>query len=348
MKNNSTVKVTLTRDLRLFDVTMIGVGAMIGAGIFVLTGLAAGQAGPALLLAFFLNGIIALFTAASYAELGAAMPEAGGGYAWVREGLSTYFGFLSGWMSWFAQAIACSLYSLGFGSFAARLLILAGIAPFGLSEATLGLALAVFAAAIFTYINFRGAAETGRVGSILTLAKVVILLILILFGLKALANRPHWPQEFLPVAWYTTLIWIALGTLFYVVYSARAPAMAEPVRIVHEEIVAVADHSVLIPVANTTQARLLGILASAVAQDRGGEVFALHVVRVPRQLGITDGRYFLKQGKPILETVIDEAQQRDVPVHTMIRLGRTIPAAILETARERATDLMFLSWPGYT
>jgi L-asparagine transporter-like permease len=55
-EQGKTVRVALTRNLRLFDITMIGVGAMIGAGIFVLTGLAAGQAGPALLLAFFLNG----------------------------------------------------------------------------------------------------------------------------------------------------------------------------------------------------------------------------------------------------------------------------------------------------
>jgi CIC family chloride channel protein len=124
--------------------------------------------------------------------------------------------------------------------------------------------------------------------------------------------------------------------------------MPEPVRVIHEEIVAVTDYSMLIPVASAPQARLLGILGSAVAKDRGGEVFALHVVRVPRQLGITDGRFFLRQGKPVLETVIDEARQRDVPVHTMIRLGRTIASAILETARERGTDLMMLSWPGYT
>jgi CIC family chloride channel protein len=49
-----------------------------------------------------------------------------------------------------------------------------------------------------------------------------------------------------------------------------------------------------------------------------------------------------------LETVIEEASKRDVPVHTMIRLGRTIASAIMETARERGTDLMMLSWPGYT
>jgi len=61
------VKVTLSRDLGLFTITMIGVGGMIGAGIFVLTGIAARVAGPALVLAFFLNGVVTLLTAMVYA-----------------------------------------------------------------------------------------------------------------------------------------------------------------------------------------------------------------------------------------------------------------------------------------
>jgi amino acid transporter len=108
-------EITLSRTLGLLDVTMIGVGAMIGAGIFVLTGIAAGEAGPALVLAFLLNGIVTTFTALSYAELGSCFPEAGGGYLWVKEGLGGTQGFLAGWMSWFAHAVACSLYGLGFG-----------------------------------------------------------------------------------------------------------------------------------------------------------------------------------------------------------------------------------------
>ena len=127
-------EVTLSRDLGLFDITMIGVGAMIGAGIFVLTGVAAGKAGPALVLAFLLNGIVTSFTAMAYAELGSAFPEAGGGYLWVKEGLGGANGFLSGWMSWFAHAVAGSLYALGFGHFAFVLMDRAGIPSLGISE----------------------------------------------------------------------------------------------------------------------------------------------------------------------------------------------------------------------
>ncbi|RLG70899.1 MAG: amino acid transporter, partial [Methanobacteriota archaeon] len=78
------IETRLSRDLGLLEVTMIGVGAMIGAGIFVLTGIAAGLAGPALMLAFALNGVICFLTAMAYAELGSTFPEAGGGYIWVK------------------------------------------------------------------------------------------------------------------------------------------------------------------------------------------------------------------------------------------------------------------------
>ena len=67
-KNKTQEVVTLSRDLYLFTITMIGVGGVIGAGIFVLTGIAAGLAGPALVLAFLLNSLVTTFTAMAYAE----------------------------------------------------------------------------------------------------------------------------------------------------------------------------------------------------------------------------------------------------------------------------------------
>lgn len=78
VRNKERAPVTeLARDMSLLHVTMIGVGAMIGAGIFVLTGIAAGVAGPALLLVFAFNGLVTSLTAMAYAELGSCYPEAG-------------------------------------------------------------------------------------------------------------------------------------------------------------------------------------------------------------------------------------------------------------------------------
>ena len=191
-------EVHLSREMSLLDVTLIGVGAMIGAGIFVLTGIAAGVAGPALILAFGLNGIVTVFTAMAYAELGSCFHDAGGGYLWVKEGLPKWNGFLAGWMSWFAHAVACSLYALGFGAYFDEV-----FKEFGIHLANWGFfspqkVLALVTAAIFAYINYRGASETGKVGNLVTISKIIILSIFIAFGLNIIFKNPNWTDSFTP------------------------------------------------------------------------------------------------------------------------------------------------------
>jgi len=184
----------LARDMGLMHVTMIGVGAMIGAGIFVLTGLAAGVAGPALLLVFGFNGLVTGLTAMSYAELGSCFPEAGGGYLWVKEALPQPNGFLSGWISWFAHAVACSLYAVAFGAFAVDLLHIGGIdvakvvpSLFGTAPHLLAAKLiAVIITLLFVYINFRGAKETGQAESFVTIVKIIVIAMFIGFGCYAI------------------------------------------------------------------------------------------------------------------------------------------------------------------
>jgi len=192
------LEVRLSREMRLIDVTMIGVGAMIGAGIFVLTGIAAGVAGPALLLVFILNGVVALLTAAAYAELGGAVHGAGGGYLWIKRSLPDPAGFLAGWMDWFAHAVACSLYALGFGAYFKELLDLLGAPEIHTPLAPLPIWLAIAACALFSYINFRGASETGKAGNVVTIGKVAIILAFIGAGLWVMAGRADWQQAFTP------------------------------------------------------------------------------------------------------------------------------------------------------
>lgn len=197
------VETELSRDMSLFDITFIGVGAMIGAGVFALTGFAAGIAGPALILAFALNGFVALFTAVSYAELGAAFPEAGGGYLWVKEALVDPNGFYAGWMSWFAHAVACSLYAVTFGAFLLEFIIYGtslghDFLLFGfITPGMVDKGLAVLMIASFAYINYRGAEETGKAGVVVTGIKVLILGVFVVFGIKATLSTPTWPQKFL-------------------------------------------------------------------------------------------------------------------------------------------------------
>ena len=193
----------LSRDLGVFSVTFIGIGAMIGAGVFALTGFAAGLAGPALLLAFVLNGGIALLTAMSYAELGSSFPRSGGAYNWVSEALPRPLGFYTGWANWFAQAVACALYAVTFGSF---FVAFVGILFFGGTENVhvLGLGrlfwervLAGAVVALFAWVNYRGAEETGKAGIIVTTAKVAILGLFVAFGAAATVRDPGWMGKFL-------------------------------------------------------------------------------------------------------------------------------------------------------
>jgi basic amino acid/polyamine antiporter, APA family len=191
-------EVHLSREMGVMDATLIGVGAMIGAGIFVLTGIAAGVAGPALIITFSLNGMVALLTAFSYAELGSCYHDAGGGYLWVKEGLPKWNGFISGWMSWFAHAVACSLYALGFSAYFGLVLQEFNIALPQWGFLSPQKILAVLAALGFAYINFRGASETGKVGNFVTIAKIIILMIFIGFGINMLYHKPDWTAAFHP------------------------------------------------------------------------------------------------------------------------------------------------------
>ena len=206
----------LARDLGLFPVTMIGVGAMIGAGIFVLTGVAAGVAGPALILAFLLNGIVAFFTASAYAELGGSIPEAGGGYLWVKESLPQPTGFLAGWMSWMAHSVACALYAVGFAAYMMEFLESIHV-PIPLAPFLWQKMLAITIVFIFSYINFRGAKETGNAGTYITVLKIFVLFTFILIGLRLILKepvrfdhfKPFFPKGFMGVLTAMGLTYIA-------------------------------------------------------------------------------------------------------------------------------------------
>jgi amino acid transporter len=191
---NDTVR--LSRALGPFTVTMMGVGGMIGAGIFALTGIAAGEAGPAVILVFVLNGVVTLLTALAYAELGSAFPRAGGGYVWVKEGLGGANGFLAGWMSWSGYIVAGALYGIAFGGFAAHAWQSAGMPSGGLSEPHLAVGFTVFIVILFTAFNFFGAKEAGAMGNLVTLAKIAILGLFVVFGLVVMVRSGPWELRF--------------------------------------------------------------------------------------------------------------------------------------------------------
>ena len=188
----------LVRSLGLLDIIMVGIAAMIAGAIFILIGPAINLAGSAVIIAFAINGIITLFTAMGYAELGSAMPEAGGGYLWVREGLPRPNAFISGWMAWLAHTIAGSLYAVGFASFLNSLLEMFGLV---VTEQLLGIfsiekLMAVACVAAFTYINIKGTSETGKTGDIVTFIQLGTIGALIVAGFWSIHLHPNWTSNF--------------------------------------------------------------------------------------------------------------------------------------------------------
>ncbi len=180
--SSQSVTVTLRRDLGLFDVTMIGVGAMIGTSIFVLIGVATREVGSAVMLVFVLNALATLFTASTYAELGSTFPEAGGGYLWAKKGLRHPAAFLSGWMSWFGHTVACSYYSLGLGY---AMVAFAGYFQLDILGMTDEMIVKVFATGailFFLAVNYAGVGATGKAGDIITLVQILIVTFFVAFA----------------------------------------------------------------------------------------------------------------------------------------------------------------------
>jgi len=122
----------LKRELSLFEVTLSGIGIILGAGIYVLIGQAAGLAGNALWFAFGLSAIIALLTGLSYAELSSMFPKAGAEYDYVANAFNTNLAFVIGWMVFLSGVLAAATVALGFAGYFSALtsfpLILSAVA----------------------------------------------------------------------------------------------------------------------------------------------------------------------------------------------------------------------------
>ena len=188
------VEIRLTRDLTFVGATMMGIGATVGAGIFVLLGFALGAAGPALLLAILLNGLVAGLTAVTYADLGTTFPEAGGGYLWVREALPNPLAFAAGWMMWFGHMVAGAVAALGFGHY-----VVWGLAAYGwlgpLSREGGAILVALLVTVAYVAIGYTGLQTGRRSLGLAGFLKLAILSVLVAFGLLAVARGATNPLE---------------------------------------------------------------------------------------------------------------------------------------------------------
>jgi amino acid transporter/nucleotide-binding universal stress UspA family protein len=167
----------LAKDLGLVSAMTIGIGTMIGAGIFVLPGVAANAAGPIVVVSFVVGGIIAMVNALSVSELGTAMPKAGGGYYYINKALGPMFGSIAGMGDWMGLAFASAFYCIGFGQYLAVFVGLPGVAF--LNPIQVG---ALLAGVLFVGVNYVGAKETGSVQT------VIVTILLAILGVFAFAG----------------------------------------------------------------------------------------------------------------------------------------------------------------
>jgi len=206
--------------LKLHHIVMMGLGMMIGAGVFVGIGLSVRGAGPGgLMLTFGLNGLIALFTAMSFAELSSAIPRAGGAYNYARIGFGRGASFIAGWTEWFASSLAGAFYAIVFAHYTLDFINAAFNLGMG-ADLRMGLekALALVAAVSFIYVNYRGSSETGKLGAIFTALQMLFVVGIGVAGLVTLAKHPGRLANFKP--FLTDASWPALLGTMGVIYVA--------------------------------------------------------------------------------------------------------------------------------
>lgn len=159
---------SLERDLGLYATITISIGAMVGSGIFVLPGLAAGKAGPAAIFAYLLAGLIVLPAALSKAEMATAIPESGGTYLYIDRAMGPLPGTIAGIGAWFSLVFKSAFALVGLGAY---LLLFVAVPEGSLVFVSLGLGI------LLILVNVLGAKLTGSLQ-----AAVVSLVLLVLLG----------------------------------------------------------------------------------------------------------------------------------------------------------------------
>ena len=161
----------LERDLGLLSVVAISMGAMIGSGIFILPGLAMAEAGPAVILAFVIAAILVVPAAVSIAELGTAMPEAGGDYIFIERGMGPGAGTIAGLGTWLMLMFKGALALVGGMLYLGPVFFYVGISVSQLQLELIALAVGLF----LIGVNTIGVKQTGGLQKVLVLIMLVIL-----------------------------------------------------------------------------------------------------------------------------------------------------------------------------
>jgi|SRR5659263_18545 len=177
----------LKRSLSVWGATSIGIGAIIGAGIFVISGVASGFAGPAVILSFIIAGIVSFLTALSSAELSSFITEAGGSYIYTDKAFGKFWGFLVGWMLSFDYIMGACVISVGFAGY---FVYFVGI-PITAQNAII--IISIVMPLLLTLINLRGMKEASGTNNLLVGLKVTALVLFIAVGFFSFSHTETFP-----------------------------------------------------------------------------------------------------------------------------------------------------------
>ena len=191
----------LTRHMGLFHLTMYGVGLILGAGIYVLIGEAAGFAGNSMWISFLLGTVVAIFAGLSYAELSALYPKAAAEYTFVKNAFKNhFFGFIIGWLTAITSIIVAATVALGFGGYLTQFVDL---------PITIG---AILLIGILSIVNFIGIKESAWANTIFALITAAGLVLIIFLGFII---EPVEPVDYFEAPNGTTGIILAFVLIFF-------------------------------------------------------------------------------------------------------------------------------------
>jgi len=200
------------RDLSLVDFTLLVLGAVIGADVYVVVAIGAALVGPAQLLAWLIAGVLAAIIALAFVQCAAIYPQTGGSYAYAHRAFGSLPGFVAGWALYVGEWIALPVFPVAFANYLTFFFPdLNGVSAFLVKTL---LIVAVSAS------NLLGARVGARVNDVLTAAKLLPLAVLILAGAAFIIMRPGLAAEHLvPFAPYG---WSGLGESVLVIFWAYA------------------------------------------------------------------------------------------------------------------------------
>lgn len=172
---NHWIVAKLTQSISQKSATAIGLGAIIGAGIFVLSGTAISLAGKYALLSFILVGVVALIVAFELGELGSIMPSVqGASYSYIRKAFGNEMGFISGLLLYFSYVSSIPVIALGFSDYLSSLL--------GISDNAFKIGITLLLIVVLAIVNILGVSKAAKVELGLVSFKIVVLVVLVSFA----------------------------------------------------------------------------------------------------------------------------------------------------------------------